>query len=127
MSVIPFPSDDMIWGTAATESATTWPHIDDHGMATIIKVMTGSKYWVMMRPKQNRPKEDTNGNMNTIHAFGEGWSPHSSCHTLWDHEGVLLRAGDILYVIFFDKYTSYMYVTIQVHAPEHCALCAHSK
>lgn len=100
MARIGFPSDDMMWATVATENATTWPHIDDHGMATIIKVMTGSKYWVVMRPKQNRSELDINGDMDTIHAFGKGWSPNSSCHTIWDHEAVLLRAGDTLYVTF---------------------------
>jgi hypothetical protein len=100
MTDLHFPYDAMIWGTAATRNATTWPHIDDHGMATIVKVMTGKKYWVVMRPKRDQSQQSSNGDMDSIRAFPEGWSPSTSCHTVWDHEGVLLQAGDTLYVMF---------------------------
>jgi hypothetical protein len=39
MTYITFPADAMLWATAAT----SWGHINDHGMAMIIKVMTGRK------------------------------------------------------------------------------------
>jgi hypothetical protein len=92
-----FPNDDMVWGTAATQNATSWPHIDDHGMGTIVKVMAGRKYWVIMRPK-DVSNSSSNGDMHSIRAFGQGWETSGSCHTIWDHEGVLLEAGDMLYV-----------------------------
>jgi hypothetical protein len=58
--------------------------------------MTGRKYWVMMCPKRNQTSKNANGNMGSIHAYGDGWEPHSACDDLWDHEGVLLEAGDTL-------------------------------
>jgi len=93
-----FPSDTMLWGTAATKDATTWTHIDDHGLATVVKVMTGRKYWVTMQRKGVRGAKETLGNMGTIDAFGpsSAWRPSSSCSNLWDHEGVVLEAGDTL-------------------------------
>jgi hypothetical protein len=96
MTYVTFPSDAMVWATAATQGATSWGHIDDHGMATIVKVMTGRKYWVVMCPKRNQMSKNANGNMGSIHAYGDGWEPHSACEDLWDHEGVLLEAGDTL-------------------------------
>jgi hypothetical protein len=50
---INFPNDDMVWGTASTRNATTWGHIDDLGMASVIRIMTGRKYWVIMYPKRD--------------------------------------------------------------------------
>jgi hypothetical protein len=93
-----FPSDAMLWATAGTEHATTWAHIDDHGLATVVKVMTGLKYWVIMYPKKERAKKDTKGDLCTRNAFGTSatWQPSSACGDLWDHEGVLLEAGDTL-------------------------------
>ena len=96
MMYIPFPSDDMLWGTAATQDATTWSHIDDHGMATIVKIMTGRKYWVVMCPKQSACRPGSAGDMGSINAFPDTWDPAGACGDLWDHEGVLLEAGDTL-------------------------------
>jgi hypothetical protein len=96
-----FPSDVMLWGTAATKDATTWAHIDNHGLATVVKVMTGRKYWVVMFPKHDRGSKNNLGNLATTNAFGSSarWRPSSSCNNLWDHEGVVLEAGDTLYII----------------------------
>jgi len=92
-----FPIDDTIWGTAATSGATTWFHIDDSGFATIVKIMAGSKYWVTSRRKRNATKPGGSGDMGSVKAFGgTEWIPHGSATRFWDHEGVLLKAGDTL-------------------------------
>lgn len=88
-----FPSDSMVWATAATRNATTWDHIDDHGMATIVKVMTGRKYWITMRPKMGSSNAV---DMGSINAFIDGWDPANPTVGAFDHEGILLEAGDIL-------------------------------
>jgi len=100
MMSVNFPNDDTLWATAATQNATTWTHIDDHGMATIIKIMAGFKYWVILRPKFDRTDLGLNGDMGSINAFASdsGWTPEGPCDTLWDHEAVLLGPGDMLYV-----------------------------
>ena len=99
MMNINFPGDDMVWATAATKNATTWGHINDHGMATIVKVMTGKKYWVTMHPKrkQDESQGGSNGDMGSIKVFIDGWEPWGAGELLWDHEAVLLQAGDLLY------------------------------
>jgi hypothetical protein len=98
MMQIAFPADDMVWATAATRNATTWSHIDDHGLATIVKIKTGRKYWVVMCPKQNPAPPGSDGDMGSINAFSKVWQPWGSSHELWDHEAILLEAGDTLYV-----------------------------
>ena len=124
MMNINFPSDDMVWATAATKNATTWGHIDDHGMDTIAKVMAGKKYWVTMRPKrkQDESQGGSNGDMGSIKAFIDGWEPWGAGELLWDHEAVLLQAGDLLYA----SLSSYKYLMLncpQLHEAEHHALC----
>jgi hypothetical protein len=93
---VTFPSDAMLWGTAATAHATSWAHIDDHGMATIVRVMAGHKYWVIARPRRNRDPDSTAGDMRTANAFVEKWQPSSAGDENWELEGVLLEAGDTL-------------------------------
>ena len=90
-----FPFNATLWATAGTRDATSWLHIDDHGLVTIITVVTGSKYWVIARPKRGCNK-GSDGDMGSSNAFGGGWEPHLACDDLWDHEGILLEAGDIL-------------------------------
>jgi hypothetical protein len=103
----PFPGDSMIWGTASTRDATSWTHIDDHGMVTVVTVVAGLKYWVLAVPKRASDKskskkntskkmKDLNGDMGTIKAFGKGWSPSTACDSLWDHEAILLGPSDTL-------------------------------
>jgi hypothetical protein len=95
MMPIDFPANSVLWGTAATRNATSWPHLDDHGMATIVKVMTGQKYWVVVRPKASQ-KSGGDGDLFSSNAFPDDWEPDQASETLWDHEGVVLQSGDLL-------------------------------
>lgn len=95
---IDFPADSMVWGTAATLGATSWPHLDDHGMATIVKVVTGKKYWVVARPKKTQ-KLGAEGDMDCSKGFPDDWQPDSAGIQWWDHEGVILESGDLLFVL----------------------------
>jgi hypothetical protein len=91
-----FPSDDVVWATASTRDSTSWMCIEDHGLASVVTIQAGLKYWVLGVPKKHGKKGDPNGNLGSIRAFGKGWSPSGACEMLWDHEGVLLGPGDIL-------------------------------
>lgn len=94
-----FPSDDTLWATAATQNATTWNHIDDHGMGTIIQVMAGYKYWVILRPKHDQGSALVD--MGSINAFNdESWMADDVGNAFWEYEGVLLGPGDTLCVNF---------------------------
>ena len=43
--------DELKWGTAATQYATSWMHEDDDGFGTVVTVKTGAKYWVVACPQ----------------------------------------------------------------------------
>src|ERR1700735_2178998 len=92
-----FPADDMSWGTVSTRDATTWVHIDDLGMGTGIKMVTGCKLWVIAVPKRKTSRNVPTGagDMSSIHAFS-GWSTTEAGDEVWDHEAVLLGPGDTL-------------------------------
>jgi hypothetical protein len=91
---IPRPADVMLWATAATTHAVSWFHLDDHGMSTFVHMETGSKYWVVARPKRDRV-ERAYKNFGAACSF-ESWVPAGSGSEFWDHEGVVLTAGDKL-------------------------------
>ena len=44
-------TDETNWGMAATKGMTTMVHINNEGFGTSIMVLSGSKYWVVMRQK----------------------------------------------------------------------------
>jgi hypothetical protein len=94
-----FPRDEMIWATASTRGATTWCRMDDHGLGTVIQVMTGYQYWVVLRPKydQGSPLVDM-GSVNALN--NSSWKLDDICDTHWEYEGVLLGPGDTLWVNF---------------------------
>jgi hypothetical protein len=94
-----FPTDAMLWGTAATKYATSWPHVDDYGLGTIIKNMSGTKYWVVARPKReefSNQHRNLPGDLSSRHAFPDTWNTSFAGEEMWDYEGVVLEPGDTL-------------------------------
>jgi hypothetical protein len=91
-----FPSDAMMWATAATAHSVTWPHIDDFGLATIVKVMAGRKYWVTIRPKSDLPAPASVDMRSTDALLDMDWEKWSASGGTWDFEGILLGPGDTL-------------------------------
>jgi hypothetical protein len=89
----------MVWATAATRNATTWLHMDDHGMATVVKIVAGMKYWVVSREKciSSTGIRSDIGSSKVFLNEGMVWEVEMANDALWDHEGILLKAGDILY------------------------------
>jgi hypothetical protein len=107
-------SDQLIWGTAASKHAASWPHIDDEGFATVCTPQVGSKYWVLGRQRRQvstaTPVDNAFGDMGSVNAFGlkfaendsvdkeddRVWQPGSSNTEIFDYEGVLLTPGSVL-------------------------------
>lgn len=90
---LPFLSDETQWGTAATAGATTWHHIDDCGLGTMVQNVAGRKYWVIARPKAT--SQTSEGKMHSRKAFTK-WEASHPGDEIWDFEGVVLEPGDTL-------------------------------
>ena len=63
----PAPIEHLRWSLAATKDAFHPWHIDSDGYGTFVDVMTGSKWWIVARPKSSE-KVDI---FNTTTAFLE--------------------------------------------------------
>jgi hypothetical protein len=84
-----YPSHDMSWAVASLKGATTFPHIDTAGLASMISVLCGAKYWVILRRKDAQLTE--------VDAFGDDWSPSAPpSDQVYDAEGLLLTKGSVL-------------------------------
>jgi hypothetical protein len=88
--------DDLLWGTASTKWSTTMTHLDDDGLAAVVRVMTGSKYWVVMRPRTGVSSLDLLGDLSTNRAFPHKFAHGHSGKGAFEAEGVLLTMGDVL-------------------------------
>ena len=77
--------DHLRWSLAATKHAFHWWHIDSDGYGTFVKVVTGSKVWMV-----GRPKDDLNFEIfNTTSSFADNLSH-------FDVEAILLQPGSQL-------------------------------
>jgi hypothetical protein len=72
------------------------PHIDDVGLATVSTVMTGSKWWVMMRPSSHKDVSDHRGDLYCSHAFPLSWDAVSTGKEFLEAEAIHLKKGDAL-------------------------------
>jgi hypothetical protein len=94
-------ADDLAWGTAATKRTVSWLHVDDDGFATVTIVRTGMKYWVLMKNRGDA-QGGCSGDIGSSLAYPDDWQPQTShCKGLWAAEGVLLRKGSVLSVVYF--------------------------
>lgn len=59
--------DQLIWGTISNKNASSWPHVDDEGFATVTCTLTGGKLWGLMTRLDGSNVED-------ITAFHQ-WDP----------------------------------------------------
>jgi hypothetical protein len=88
--------DDTTWGLAGTKGTTSLTHIDDDGFATALRIMAGSKYWVVMNSKKKDHVNDFAGDLKSIEAFPVDFSYGDSGAGYFEAEGVLLTTGDVL-------------------------------
>ena len=91
----PPPADDLNWGAAATKGALTLPHVDDEGFGTVAVVVSGSKYWVVMKPKHGVP-DGGDGDQGTVFGYPSTWSHGEAGCDVFEAEGLMLTAGDVL-------------------------------
>jgi hypothetical protein len=98
------PANTLLWATAATAHASSWFHLDDHGMATTVNVESGMKLWIVARPKPGH-RDTAYTNFGAARPFSE-WEPHFAGEDFFDHEAVLLTAGDSLLVANVALYSS---------------------
>jgi hypothetical protein len=88
-------TDETNWGTAATKGTTTMVHIDDEGFGTAITVLSGSKYWVVMRQKREVLNGEK-GDLASMHAYPTDWKHGHTGLDVFEAEGLHLTAGDVL-------------------------------
>jgi hypothetical protein len=92
----PYLTGHVQWDLAGTAHAVTVLHIDSDGFATFIEVMCGKKLWAVYHPSSTLPLSSTNVFMYSD-VFQLDQIPRNAP---FDLEGVVLRPGDLLYVLF---------------------------
>jgi hypothetical protein len=88
--------DDTTWGLAGTKGTTSMTHIDDDGLATAVRIMAGSKYWVVMNSRKPVGENDFAGDLKSMDAFPLSFSYGDSGAGYFEGEGILLTTGDVL-------------------------------
>jgi hypothetical protein len=89
-------NDDTKWGITGTKGCTSMTHLDDDGLATAVRVMAGSKYWVVMKPRNRTSNNEFTGDLSSIEAFPLDFDMCHSGHGHFEGEGVHLIQGDVL-------------------------------
>ena len=83
-----YPTSDMRWGLAATAGARHWTHVDCDGLATVVELLCGLKWWILLKP--DLPGEpDPSAHVDL---FLNDFDPSVVVKT-WDAEAVLLMPG----------------------------------
>ena len=81
--------DELKWGTAATQHATSGMHEDDDGFGTTVTVKTGAKYWVVACPQSK--------SANPSHLkLSVKWDPLMPDVEDYEMEVVVLHPGIVL-------------------------------
>ena len=83
-----YPTPAMRWGLAGTAGARHWVHVDCNGLATIIELLCGAKWWILFRPLMPGEPDPT----AHVDLFLDDFDPSVVVKT-WDAEAVLLRPG----------------------------------
>jgi len=88
-----YPTADMRWGLAATKGAQHWIHIDCDGLATVVDVLCGGRWWLLFTPGENF---DLTNFGDTDQFFFDFDVTHPPDH--WAVEAVYLQPGTRLWV-----------------------------
>ena len=94
----PYPTGHMRWGLAGTAHAVSMLHVDSDGFATFVQVACGKKLWVVYRPDPSLPLCSTNVFLSPDKFQLDRIPPNSA----FGLEGLVLRPGDLLYVLCFN-------------------------
>ena len=89
----PAPIEHLRWNLAATQGAFHPWHIDSDGYGTFVNVITGSKWWIVARPKNSLNAEIFNTTSIWLDTeFGQD----KSGENIFDVEAILLQPGSQL-------------------------------
>jgi hypothetical protein len=89
-------SDETNWAIAGTRGATSMTHIDDDGFGTAVRVMAGSKYWVVMRSREPSDSDDHSGDLKSFKGFPLNFQLGHTGDGYFEAEGIHLKLGDVL-------------------------------
>jgi hypothetical protein len=87
------PFSKFVWALASMANATSWNHMDAAGVATVIDVASGAKWWVIADCPSDPSAAGCAGDLSSIHGLGDGWETVMSGRGKFRHEAVLLQAG----------------------------------
>ena len=86
-------TEHLHWKLAATKDAYHVWHLDSDGCATFVNVVSGSKWWIVARPKGTLDCDTFNTTSLFVH---KDFHLDSPCTDLFDVEAVLLQPGSQL-------------------------------
>ena len=88
------------WSLIGTRGAISPFHVDSEGLGTVVMVLEGSKYWIII--SRFGEEEDQ---ICSVDSLGPAWNPYfvneGDNVNRFRFEGVHLQKGDMLYVLFF--------------------------
>jgi hypothetical protein len=91
---VPNVKPDMEWSLIGTKGTISPFHVDSAGLGTVVVVLNGSKYWVVMT---RIGEHDT---ICSVDSLGPGWNPYvvndGDNAKRFRFEGVHLQKGDML-------------------------------
>jgi hypothetical protein len=93
------PTDHTSWATAAGKNAVSWIHIDAYGLATAIDAVTGTKYWVVCKPRRGQDAHGP-GDMSSMY-WAADLQIDESASQCFEHEAVLIQPSTVLLVPSF--------------------------
>lgn len=97
--LVPDLDEHLEWSLIGTRGAVSPFHIDSEGLGTVVMVLEGSKYWVVI---SRFGEEDQ---ICSADSLGSAWNPYfvneGDNVNLFSFEGVHLQKGDMLCVFIF--------------------------
>lgn len=99
MFEVPDLQTHLEWSLIGTKGTVSPFHIDSEGLGTVVVVLEGSKYWIVI----SRCGEEDQ--IQSIDSLGPAWNPYfvnegDNVHR-FRYEGVHLQKGDVLCVLLF--------------------------
>ncbi len=121
------PIEHLRWSLAATQGAFHHWHIDSDGYGTFVKVITGSKWWIVARPKDGLDVDIFN---TTSIWLDKEFDLDKTGEKLFDVEAILLQPGSELWVHFSDFFSLSVNARSrcqQYHAAQYTSCCLHTR
>jgi hypothetical protein len=95
---VPNLQPHMEWSLIGTKGAVSPIHVDSDGLGTVVAILEGSKYWIVMT---QFGEED---GLCSVDSLGPSWNPYlindGNKADQFRFEGVHLQKGDMLWFFF---------------------------